>query len=105
VYDYIKRLARTGAAYQAGEALAKLVAVALLPVYTRHLTRADYGTAALLLTLVILISIVVRLGLVGAFVRFYYLDADPDHRNRVTRSATAVVLPPPAVAAGRGAIF
>src|SRR5439155_5184989 len=92
MYDYFRRLARTGAAYQAGEALAKLVAVALLPVYTRHLTRADYGTADLLLTLVILFSIVIRLGLVEAFIRFYYVDADPARRAGVARAATGVVL-------------
>ena len=92
MYDYFRRLARTGAAYQAGEALAKLVAVVLLPVYTRHLSRADYGTADLLLTLVILISIVIRLGLVEAFIRFYYVDADPERRDRVARAATGVVL-------------
>jgi O-antigen/teichoic acid export membrane protein len=92
MYDYFRRLARTGAAYQAGEALAKLVAVGLLPVYTRHLSRADYGTADLLLTLVILVSIVIRLGLVEAFVRFYYVDAEPERRDRVARAATGVVL-------------
>src|SRR5437868_3192787 len=92
MYDYFRRLARTGAAYQAGEALAKLVAVALLPVYTRHLTRADYGTADLLLTLVILVSIVIRLGLVEAFVRFYYDDAEHEERDRVARAATGLVL-------------
>src|SRR3954471_2943544 len=92
MYDYFRRLARTGAAYQAGEALAKLVAVALLPVYTRHLSRSDYGTADLLLTLVILVSIVIRLGLVEAFVRFYYVDAEPEERDRVARAATGLVL-------------
>jgi O-antigen/teichoic acid export membrane protein len=92
MYDYFRRLARTGAAYQVGEALAKGVAVVLLPVYTRHLTTADYGTADLLLTLVILVSIVIRLGLVEAFVRFYYDDADPERRDRVARAATGVVL-------------
>ena len=93
MYDYFRRLARTGAAYQVGEALAKGVAVLLLPVYTRHLTQADYGTADLLLTLVILVSIVIRLGLVEAFIRFYHLDEDPERRERVARAATAVVLP------------
>jgi O-antigen/teichoic acid export membrane protein len=92
MYDYFRRLARTGAAYQAGEALAKLVAVGLLPVYTRHLSRGDYGTADLLLTLVILVSIVIRLGLVEAFIRFYYVDADPARRAEVARAATGVVL-------------
>ena len=92
MYEYFRRLARTGAAYQVGEAMAKGVAVVLLPVYTRHLTTADYGTADLLLTLVILVSIVIRLGLIEAFVRFYYDDADPVERDRVARSATGVVL-------------
>src|SRR3954469_1099996 len=92
MYDYFRRLARTGAAYQVGEALAKGVAVVLLPVYTRHLTTADYGTADLLLTLVILVSIVIRLGLVEAFVRFYYDDADADERDRVARAATGLVI-------------
>src|SRR3954466_5863473 len=92
MYDYFRRLARTGAAYQVGEALAKGVAVVLLPVYTRHLTRADYGTADLLLTLVILASIVIRLGLVEAFVRFYSVAAEHERRARVARAATGVVL-------------
>ena len=92
MYDYFRRLARTGAAYQVGEALAKGVAVVLLPVYTRHLTTEDYGTADLLLTLVILVSIVIRLGLVEAFVRFYYDDADPQRRDRLARAASGLVL-------------
>src|SRR3954449_7435588 len=105
MYDYFRRLARTGAAYQAGEALAKLVAVALLPVYTRHLSRSDYGTADLLLTLVILVSIVIRLGLVEAFIRFYYLDADHAERDRVARAATGLVLLATTVAAALAAVF
>src|SRR5687768_287321 len=92
MYDYFRRLARTGAAYQVGEALAKGVAVILLPVYTRHLTTQDYGTADLLLTLVILVSILIRLGLVEAFVRFYYDDAEPGTRDRIARAASGTVL-------------
>src|SRR5919198_1091879 len=105
MYDYLRRLARTGAAYQAGEAVAKLIAVALLPLYTRHLSTADYGTADLLLTLVILVSIVIRLGLVEAFVRFYYLDADREERDRVARAATGLVLLATTAAAAVGAVL
>ena len=86
--SYLRRLLRTGAAYQLADAVSKLVALALLPVYTRHLTRADYGTAELLLTTIILFSIVLRLGLGEAFVRFHYLDADPERRRRLARTAT-----------------
>lgn len=103
--DLFRRLARTGAAYQAGEAVAKVIAVALLPVYTRYLTRADYGTADLLLTLVILLSLVVRLGLVEAFVRFYYDSADRVERDRVARAATGLVLIATSVTALAAAAF
>jgi O-antigen/teichoic acid export membrane protein len=105
MYDYLRRLARTGAAYQVGEAVAKGIAVLLLPLYTRYLSPADYGTADLLLTLVILLSLVIRLGLVEAFIRFYYEDADPAERDRVARAATGLVLITTTFAAAAGAVF
>src|ERR1700760_3910989 len=85
---YLKRLLTTGAAYQVADATSKLIALALLPIYTRHLTRADYGTAELLLTTIILVSIVVRAGLVGAFVRFPFPAADERRRRELARTAT-----------------
>jgi O-antigen/teichoic acid export membrane protein len=88
MYGYIRRLLRTGAAYQAGDVLSKLLALGTLPLYTRHLTRSDYGVAELLLTLVILVSIVVRLGIGEAYVRFHFLDDDPARRRRVARVST-----------------
>ena len=67
-----RRLASTGAAYTASSVISKLFAVALLPVYTRHLTRADYGAAEVLLATVVALSIVFRLGIIEALLRFYY---------------------------------
>jgi O-antigen/teichoic acid export membrane protein len=69
---YLRRLASTGASYTASSVISKLLAVALLPVYTRHLTRADYGAAEVLLATVVALSIVFRLGIVEALLRFYY---------------------------------
>jgi O-antigen/teichoic acid export membrane protein len=91
VRSYLRRLLTTGAAYQAADAVSKLIALGLLPVYTRHLTRGDYGTAELLLTAVILLSIVVRLGIGEALVRFHFLDADRDRRRRIARTATGLL--------------
>lgn len=88
---YLQRLLRAGAAYQLADVVSKVIALALLPVYTRHLTQADYGTAELLLTAVILGSIVVRMGIGEALVRFHYLDADPERRRRLARTATTVL--------------
>jgi O-antigen/teichoic acid export membrane protein len=101
---YLRRLLGTGAAYQFADVVAKVIALALLPVYTRHLTREDYGTAELLLTTVILLSIVVRLGVGEAYVRFHYLDDDPARRRRLARTATGVLAVATTLAAGAAAI-
>src|SRR4029453_6683061 len=70
---YLRRLATTGAAYTASSVLSKLIAVFLLPVYTAYLTPADYGAAEVMLASVVAVSIVIRLGLIEALLRFYYL--------------------------------
>lgn len=76
---YLRRLATTGAAYTAASILSKVIAVALLPLYTRHLSPADYGAAEVMFAAVVAVSIVVRFGLVEAVLRFYYKqDEDPD---------------------------
>jgi O-antigen/teichoic acid export membrane protein len=100
MYGYLKRLLRTGAAYQLAEAFAKVPALLLLPLYTRELSRADYGTAELLLTSVFLVSMVLRAGVDEAFVRFYFHDDDPARRERLARTATAYVLLASSIAAG-----
>ena len=76
---YLRRLATTGAAYTAASILSKLIAVALLPLYTRYLTPADYGAAEVMFAAIVSASIVVRFGLIEAVLRFYYKDdEDPD---------------------------
>ncbi len=90
--DYLKRLASTGAAYTGSSVISKLIAVALLPLYTRHLTRADYGAAEVLLASVVAFSIFVRLGIIEALLRFYYRFDDDRDRNRVVRSSFALLL-------------
>ena len=71
---YLRRLATTGAAYTAASIFSKVIAVALLPLYTRYLTKADYGAAEVLFAAVVTASIVVRFGLIEAILRFYYRD-------------------------------
>ena len=89
MFEYLRRLATTGAAYTASSVLSKLIAVALLPVYTAALTPADYGAAEVVLASVIALSIIVRLGLIEALLRFYYLpDVD---RPEVVRTGFAAL--------------
>ncbi len=77
---YLRRLATTGAAYTAASILSKLIAVGLLPLYTRHLSTADYGAAELLFAAVVTASIVVRLGLIESVLRFYYREDEDQAR-------------------------
>jgi O-antigen/teichoic acid export membrane protein len=59
--------------------ISKLIAVALLPLYTRYLNPEDYGAAEVLIVAVIAASIVIRLGVIEALLRFYYeRDEDPE---------------------------
>lgn len=84
---YLRRLATTGAAYTAASILSKVIAVALLPLYTRYLSPEDYGAAEVLFAAVVFASIVVRLGLIEAILRFYYLDEE--NPQEVVRSTFA----------------
>jgi O-antigen/teichoic acid export membrane protein len=80
VSGYLRRLATTGAAYTAASIFSKLIAVALLPLYTRYLTPADYGAAEVMFAAIVSVSIVVRLGLIEALLRFYYKDGEDPAR-------------------------
>jgi O-antigen/teichoic acid export membrane protein len=88
VSGYLRRLATTGAAYTAASIISKLFAVALLPLYTRYLTTADYGAAEVMFAAIVSVSIVVRLGLIEALLRFYYKDDEDPARVVATSFAT-----------------
>jgi O-antigen/teichoic acid export membrane protein len=88
VSGYLRRLATTGAAYTAASIVSKLIAVALLPLYTRYLTKADYGAAEVMFAAVVSASILVRLGLIEALLRFYYKDDEDPARIVSTSFAT-----------------
>src|SRR5919109_83344 len=110
MFDYLRRLATTGAAYTAASVLSKLVAVALLPLYTRHLSPADFGTAEVLFAGVVAASIVIRLGVIEALLRFYYLGVDDPRSDRAPlrrpdlRSAARRVGPRPGADSDRRAL-
>ena len=86
--EYLRRLATTGAAYTASSVLSKLIAVFLLPVYTHYLSPSDYGAAEVMLASVIAASIVIRLGVIEAILRFYYLAGERPDRVVATGFAS-----------------
>jgi len=102
---YLKRLLTTAAAYQLADIVSKFLALGLLPVYTRHLTKSDYGVAELLATAVIFVSILVRLGIGEAFVRFWYETEDPRERDALARRSFGFLLATTSVLAAVAAAF
>jgi O-antigen/teichoic acid export membrane protein len=91
VRSLFTRLLTGGASYQAASVLSAALALVTLPLYTRALTRSDFGVAETLLTFIILASILLRLGLGEAFVRFYFTTPE-DERDKLARSTSAAVL-------------
>ena len=102
---YLKRLVSSLAAYQLADVVSKLIAVLLLPVYTRYIDPAGYGVVELLANGVILISIVVRFGIIEAFLRFYFTDEDAERRDALVRRATGFLLATTTVTAAVLAVF
>jgi O-antigen/teichoic acid export membrane protein len=104
VTAYLKRLASSLAAYQLADIVSKFIAVLLLPVYTRYITPAGYGVVELLANGVIFVSIVIRFGMIEAFLRFYFTDEDRDRRDALARQAIGFLLIATTVAAAALAI-
>jgi O-antigen/teichoic acid export membrane protein len=89
---YLKRLISSLAAYQVADVVSKFIAVLLLPVYTRYIPPAGYGVVELLANGVILISILVRFGMIESFLRYYYSDDDPGRRDALARRSVGFLL-------------
>jgi O-antigen/teichoic acid export membrane protein len=92
VTAYLKRLVSTLAAYQVADVVSKLIAVLLLPVYTRYISPSGYGVVELLANGVIFVSILVRFGIIEAFLRFYFSDQDRRRRDALARRAVRFLL-------------
>jgi O-antigen/teichoic acid export membrane protein len=88
----LRRLLASTFAYQAPSILSALLALVTLPLYTGHLTTADYGRAENLLTFIIFTSILLRFGIGEAFVRFWFDDEDHERRLDLARTATSWTL-------------
>ena len=69
-------LSKNVAIYGAGDVAVSAVSLLLLPLYIRHLTKADYGALALLGGVEALAKITFRWGLDGAFMRYYFDRTD-----------------------------
>jgi O-antigen/teichoic acid export membrane protein len=83
----LARLGRHSAIYGLGGLVSRILAVLLLPLYTRYLTPADYGQIETLVALTTVLAIVLRAGISSAFFRFYFDSPQPERRRTVLRTS------------------
>jgi O-antigen/teichoic acid export membrane protein len=88
----LKKLLRSLGAYQVANAISKVLAVLLLPVYTGRIAPGGYGIVETLATFVIFVSIVIRFGMIESFLRYYYTDEDSARRDALAHRATLFLL-------------
>ena len=82
-----RRELRSAAVYAVGAALPRAIGFVLLPIYTRAVTPAEYGTLSLLMAGAAALSIVLTLGLdVAIFRTFFQLSSTPDRQREFVDS-------------------
>lgn len=81
-------LAKHTMIYGLGTVINSVVAILLLPVYTRYLTPTDYGIKELISITVDVIGILLAAGVSGGVLRFYFEYEDEKKRNEVISTAT-----------------
>jgi O-antigen/teichoic acid export membrane protein len=89
---YFKRLLSALAAYQLSTAVSGLIGIVLLPVYTHYLKPGAYGTVEVFATAVIFASILVRFGMIEAFLRYHFAAEDAERRAALARRAVQFLL-------------
>jgi len=88
----LQELLRHSAIYGLGSIVARVVAVLLLPLYTRYLSPSDYGLIETLVALSAVLTALVAQGMKSAFFRFYFDSAEQARRHLVVRTAFWYVL-------------
>jgi O-antigen/teichoic acid export membrane protein len=97
---------RSAAVYALGAALPRAIGLLTLPIYTRVLSPAEYGTFSLLVAISSAVAIFLALGLDVAIFRLYFqLASDPERQQRFVNSVWSVlIVVPTAVACLIGAV-
>jgi O-antigen/teichoic acid export membrane protein len=83
----MRRLGRHSAVYGLGGIVSRVLAVFLLPLYTRYLDTDDFGAVGLVVALSAVLVTVFRLGISSAFFRFYFDSKDAARRLLVVRTS------------------
>jgi O-antigen/teichoic acid export membrane protein len=83
----IQRLGKHSVIYGVGGLIQRIVAVLLLPLYTRFLSPSDYGAIEVLVALSAVVFALLRAGIQSSFFRFYLQAEDDRARQTVVRTS------------------
>ncbi|HZE73245.1 MAG TPA: oligosaccharide flippase family protein [Pyrinomonadaceae bacterium] len=98
---HLRRLSSQTLIYGLGDAVTRVAALILLPIYTRFLTPDDYGKFAIATLFATVLALILDFGQRTAFFRFYFDTDDPIARRKLTGTvllflllaSTAVLIP------------
>ena len=79
-------LTRHSAIYGIGGLTSRFLAVIMLPLYTSYVSAGDYGRIELLMATMAVAVVVIRGGANFGFIRFYFLEKEPEYRRRLIRT-------------------
>lgn len=83
MFNRLLRLSQHSIIYGLGVTVTSIVGFFLIPVYTRYLTPADYGTLEILNTTLSVLGIIFVMGLTTALFRSYFFENDPEKKKQV----------------------
>ncbi len=101
LFSQLLELSRHSVIYGLGGLVSRFLAVFMLPLYTSHVSANDYGRIELLMSVMAVVTVLLRGGANFGFIRFYFVEKDPEYRRRLIRtvfwaqmaySTTALVL-------------
>ena len=81
---HLRRLASQTVVYGLGDAVTRVAALLLLPIYTRFLSPADYGRLAVITLFTTILALLLEFGQRTAFFRFYFDSDSLEARRRLT---------------------
>ena len=79
-------LTRHSAIYGIGGLTSRFLAVLMLPLYTTYVSAGDYGRIEVLMAAMGVAVVLIRGGANFGFIRFYFLEEEPDYRRRLIRT-------------------
>jgi O-antigen/teichoic acid export membrane protein len=85
-------LVKSSAIYTFGSILRQVVSFLMLPIYTRHLTPADYGIVEMLTVVTSVLALIAGTHIGMATIRFYHAASNEAEQKTVLSTATFTIL-------------